>query len=216
MGNVQAVVQVAVERSILTGEKEVASIFEADKRIAVWIAVVEAVRSAANCKVPAERVRQSFAKRIKKSGRLWGYESLERYYGLLISKDQRFEDPFRKDEYLRQLDITRLVQGFFAKNEKFLPPGFDLRDVLLRYVCMNRCESPEEKALLQETIDRIAQISLSGLTAMRYCFEFFRYGADDKAMLLIPRQSLVEVTRRYSLEQLSREVETTFIGMTWT
>lgn len=101
-------------------------------------------------------------------------------------------------------------------NEKFVPPGFDFRDVLLRYVCMNRCESPAEKAILESSIDKIARISLSGLTSMRFCFEFYRYATDDKTAPFLPHQPLMQVIRRYTVEQLNREIDTTFIGMTWT
>jgi hypothetical protein len=66
-------VQLAIERSVLTTEKEVAVMFEADMRVIVWIAIVLAVRNVQNCVIPAERIRQTFARRVKKSGRLWGY-----------------------------------------------------------------------------------------------------------------------------------------------
>lgn len=121
-----------------------------------------------------------------------------------MSKDKQFEEPYRKDTYERLLFVIQVVQDFMAGNLNFLPPGFDFRDVLLRYVCMNRCESEAEKNLLQSTIDKITQLSMTGLTAMRFCFEFFRYGADDKTAPFLPQQSLIQVVRRYSLEQLNR------------
>lgn len=65
-------------------------------------------------------------------------------------------------------------------------------------------------------MDSIAQISLTGLTAMRFCFEFFRVAADDKTAPFLPQQSLIQVIRKFSIEQLNREIDTTFIGMTWT
>jgi hypothetical protein len=42
------------------------------------------------------------------------------------------------------------------RNLRFLPPGFDFRDILLRYICMNRWETPREKELLNSSIGKVA------------------------------------------------------------
>jgi hypothetical protein len=76
---------------VLTTDREIAVLFDSDCRVIVWIAIVKAAMNMPNCPIQFEKIRTAFTRRIKKFGRFWGYDALEKYYAYIVSRDKQFE-----------------------------------------------------------------------------------------------------------------------------
>ncbi len=90
------------------------------------------------------------------------------------------------------------------QNPNYLPVGHDLREVLMKFMCMLREDQPEEKLLFQMIVESIIGGSLKGLPGLRFCFEFFRYPFDDKTSPYAPHKALFQLMCKISVDQLSK------------
>lgn len=181
----------------------------------LWISAIRACATLPPEQAQLEKIRMLFARKVERSSRFWGYYYLERFYAYLIAKDKQFEDRFQKDAHEKETAAVIVVSDFLTENPRFLPPGFDFRDILIRYICMLRYEVETERPLIESLISRVLKISSKNLTGLRFCFEFFRYSFDDKTSPYLPQAALFQLIRKLTVEQINREIDNTFIGMIW-